>query len=295
MAKDYKHTQFGTFIVVALLVAVGVSVGVFASLDLGWLPIVATSAIFGIVLVLFYSLTATVSQGKLKFWFGVGLISKTYELNQIQSVACAQTSWIYGFGVRWIPGGWLYNVSGTKSVEVVFKNGKKIRIGTDQPEALKQAILEATEGLESAQDYAESSQSEKGMVFGILFLVFLILGLVGGLMVYSEREPVISVTKANLVINSSYGFTLMHKKIKRVELKDSMPKVLRKTNGYNSFTAVKKGRFLLKDLGEGMLFISTNKGPYLHVFWGKTFVIINLKDAAKTRTLYKSLLAKTKK
>ena len=49
----------------------------------------------------------------------------------------------YGWGTRLTPHGWLYNVSGFDAVEVEFKTGKKVRIGTDESQTLDAAIQEA--------------------------------------------------------------------------------------------------------------------------------------------------------
>jgi hypothetical protein len=48
--------------------------------------------------------------------------------------------WYYGWGIHLTPSGWLYNVSGFWAVELQMKNGKKYRIGTDDPEGLVQVI-----------------------------------------------------------------------------------------------------------------------------------------------------------
>lgn len=39
-----------------------------------------------------------------------------------------------------IPGGWIFNVSGWESVELQMKNGRKYRIGTDDAQALLDAV-----------------------------------------------------------------------------------------------------------------------------------------------------------
>ncbi len=49
----------------------------------------------------------------------------------------------YGWGIRWTPNGWLYNVSGFYAVEIKMKTGKKYRIGTDAPNELEKAIKES--------------------------------------------------------------------------------------------------------------------------------------------------------
>jgi len=49
----------------------------------------------------------------------------------------------WGWGIIRIRNGWLYSVSGTAGVEVTLKSGKKFRIGTDEPDTLRQAIMQA--------------------------------------------------------------------------------------------------------------------------------------------------------
>jgi len=61
-------------------------------------------------------------------------------LSQVQNAAVVRNKWYYGWGIRLTPGGWLWNVSGLDAVELTFKNGKKFRIGTDEPDRLLQAL-----------------------------------------------------------------------------------------------------------------------------------------------------------
>lgn len=92
-------------------------------------------------LLLFYGLRVSVDDTKIKVAFGIGLISKTIRINEIKSVEVVRNPWYYGWGIRIIPGGWLYNVSGWYAVELKFKNSKKVfRIGTANPQDLKNAI-----------------------------------------------------------------------------------------------------------------------------------------------------------
>jgi hypothetical protein len=39
---------------------------------------------------------------------------------------------------------WIYSVSGFDAVEIKMKNGKRYRIGTDEPKNLEQAITAST-------------------------------------------------------------------------------------------------------------------------------------------------------
>ena len=46
----------------------------------------------------------------------------------------------FGFGIRLTQHGWMWNISGLDAVELTYHNGKKFRIGTDEPEALLEAL-----------------------------------------------------------------------------------------------------------------------------------------------------------
>ena len=48
----------------------------------------------------------------------------------------------FGWGIRMIPKGTMYNISGFKAVEIKFRNSRIVRIGSRNPEKLKQEIEE---------------------------------------------------------------------------------------------------------------------------------------------------------
>ena len=96
--------------------------------------------VFAVVLALFWSLSATGYTDHLEIRFGVGLIRKRFYYKDIQSCSAQKTPIYYGWGIRAIPGGWLYNVSGTWSVQLDMKSRKIYRIGTPEPQKLEQFI-----------------------------------------------------------------------------------------------------------------------------------------------------------
>lgn len=92
-------------------------------------------------LFLFYALTVEIQNNIITCSFGIGLIRKSIPLSEVQAVRAVQNPWYAGWGIRWIPGQyWLWNVSGFRAVELTMKDGKRFRIGTDEPEALVHAI-----------------------------------------------------------------------------------------------------------------------------------------------------------
>lgn len=136
----YKHTQIGwlmlaAFIGIALLFqvlpgphpsrAVNVSV---------------VTCVLLVVAILMGALTVEVDDAAIRLRFGIGLVRKSFRLDEIAACQAVRNKWWWGWGIRLIPGGWLYNVSGLDAVELVLKNGKIFRIGTDEPQVLNDFI-----------------------------------------------------------------------------------------------------------------------------------------------------------
>jgi hypothetical protein len=138
---EYRHTQFGSVIFIGLFATMLVII--IFPLNLGVFPpgLFAALAILAISLALFYSLNVEVGDNVLICRFGIGFIRRRIPLSDIQEVRAVKNPWFVGWGIRWMPGQyWLWNVSGLRAVELLLKNGSRFRIGTDEPEALVQAI-----------------------------------------------------------------------------------------------------------------------------------------------------------
>lgn len=104
-------------------------------------PVIIITFILSAVLLLVYRLTITISEQYVSFKMGIGLIKKKYPISDIRSVENVKNNWLYGWGIRVIPGGWLFNVSGFKAIELRFHSSDKvIRIGTDKPEEVAEEI-----------------------------------------------------------------------------------------------------------------------------------------------------------
>ena len=130
----YKHTQIGYVIIFSMLVA-GLVAWSFQAVILVLIAV--------IVGVLFSTLTVSVEVECVRLWFGPGFIQRRFFLGEIESCQVAKSRW-YAWGIHGWPGkGWLFNVSGFRSVELKMRNDGKFFIGTDQPEALEKAIHEA--------------------------------------------------------------------------------------------------------------------------------------------------------
>jgi hypothetical protein len=135
----YRHTQSGTITRAAAIA--GLAAAVYVLLQVGSRPVlwllllIAMAGVFG-----FSSLTVELDQERLRFWFGPGLFGRAIPLSEISAWSVVQNPWWYGWGIHLTPRGWLYNVSGRGAVELEFVDGHRLRIGSDEPERLSEAI-----------------------------------------------------------------------------------------------------------------------------------------------------------
>jgi hypothetical protein len=139
MNTYYRHTQIGYLLIVALGAAT-LMIGNLAVLTkFSWGPILLLAFMI-LCLVAFAALTVQVNDQAITIQFGIGLIRKSFLLQDVQAYRTVRNPWYYGWGIHVIPDGWIFNVSGTQAVELQMKNGRKYRIGTDDAPGLANAI-----------------------------------------------------------------------------------------------------------------------------------------------------------
>ena len=142
-AVTYRSTQ-ATYFALVMLVGFAVAAGFWAvSSDEAGTGAVIAWIVLGFVAVLaaiFSRLTVSVGKGQVLAQFGPGWPRRRYRLSEVASVELVRNKWWHGWGVRWVPGGSMYNVWGLDAVELRLESGKVFRIGTDEPERLRAAI-----------------------------------------------------------------------------------------------------------------------------------------------------------
>lgn len=146
-AVRYQHTQRNRLVLILLTIAALGSLAVLlrsgpAPVPMGVRLTVIAAAITMVVSgFIFSSLTVTIRDGQLSWWFGPGAIKKTVPLSTIVAAEPTTTSLISGLGIHLTRRGWLYNVAGRDAVLVRQTDGKEFLIGSDEPEQLARAIL----------------------------------------------------------------------------------------------------------------------------------------------------------
>jgi hypothetical protein len=148
--ETYRHTQTGYPILA------GLALGLWAQgralvRDLRarkprlWLYPIGMATFAALMLAL-SRLTVSVEGTTLSVGYGAGLARRRFDLRGIEKASITKTSWLTGWGIRFTPSGWVYNVSGRKAVQLRLASGKRFTIGTDEPEALLAAIEAARAG-----------------------------------------------------------------------------------------------------------------------------------------------------
>ena len=139
---EYQHTQRGYFGIVTVGILIPVVGAVAVSDDDPWATVLVVLLI-GLILavVLWFSrLTVTVDGDSVTSAFGLGKPAKTIDLSGVAHVRRVRNPWYYGWGIRKVPGGWMYNVWGFEAVELDLASGRVFRIGTDEPDELAEVL-----------------------------------------------------------------------------------------------------------------------------------------------------------
>jgi hypothetical protein len=140
--KRYHHTQIGYVILTTIGGSMLLILLLMGMYIFNWIPVIVF-LILGLSLILFATLTVEIDEDSLHLRFGPGLIRKKISLQDIESHRMEKNHWYYGWGIRRMPHGWLWNVSGLHAVELLLRDGRKFRVGTDDPEGLTQALHHA--------------------------------------------------------------------------------------------------------------------------------------------------------
>ena len=94
----------------------------------------------------FASLHVEVRPGEVRLRFSRIGPRRCIDLGRVRALHAVRNHWLYGWGIRGYPGGWMWNVWGLDAVELAYEPRGHFRIGTDQPLELARALREAGVG-----------------------------------------------------------------------------------------------------------------------------------------------------
>jgi hypothetical protein len=137
---QYDHTQYAPL----YLILVGVGI---AMLVAGWLVpeqivriiLLSSGGLMFLLAQCFGQLTVRDENDRLSICFGpLPLFRRRILYADIDSVERTRSTILDGWGIHLSPsGGWTWNLWGFDCVDVRFKKGRKLRIGTDDPDGLE--------------------------------------------------------------------------------------------------------------------------------------------------------------
>jgi len=255
------------------------------------LALLLTIAALLVFAALFASLSVRVDATEVRLRFGIGLIQRRFAVADIVAFQEVTNPWSYGWGIRWYPGGTLYNVSGLSAVELSLANGRRVRIGTDDPSTLflsLESLLGTPRPLPEPNPLHVDNRRKHFRVLSLGLVGLLGLSL-PALMHFQAKPPIVTVTSDSIVIeNLFYGRSYPWTEVQNITLLRALPCILARTNGYAA-NGTLRGWFSVAGLGRGKLFVEVSHPPYIAIRLREGFVVLNFANQQSTEQLYQSL------
>ncbi len=284
-----KYTQFGTFSVAIMLPLLLLFTGLLIKSGLANTPDfyihLILVIVFLICLLFFYKLTIIVDDKSVTFKLGIGLVGKSYKITDLKSCRPIATTVLNGIGIRMLPNGWLYNVTGLKAIELRFANKKSIvQIGTNKPDEISQ-LIQSLIGGEIPSDY--NATSSKKWFNPLWFLSILLIPAL--IIIPNYQETKVQFVNNGFKIKGVYGMTIPYSDLEQIDTISSLPRISLRTNGY-AFGKTLIGNFKFTDDSHVKLFVKKGFEPYLMIkSKGRVPVYINFESKQKTIDLYNNL------
>jgi len=295
MSPRYRHTQVG-WVMVGGVAAAAVAGLVLAPTAHAPLPAAIVLPLVAAILVLFVALTVEVDGDEIRLAFTAGLIHKRIAVPEVARFRRVKNAWWHGFGIRYLPGGGrLWNVSGLDAVELILKDGQRLRIGTDQPVALTLAIEHAV-GRPPEPETSSGAEPDRpprsATRLALLGAVLVAVGVLAVLRIVSvqTRPPLVTVTPQAIAVDSLfYGDTYPMAEVTSVSLERCLPRILARTNGFAG-NGLLRGWFEVQGMGRTKMFVDVGSAPYLVLRTRRGVVIVNFSDPQRTQALYEEVV-----
>ncbi len=122
--------------------ALSIAITIIATLPQIGVEIWFVTALLSSIMLLFSTMTITIKDQEIQWYFGPGFWKKKLPLTQIRQVSVEKAQWYHGFGIRLRLNGWMYRVSGASLVVLELENGTTVSLGTNDSAHLVRAIEE---------------------------------------------------------------------------------------------------------------------------------------------------------
>ncbi len=158
---------------------------------------------------------------------------------------------------------------------------------------LMMLILPITIGLiVFAQKYDHNNEKKKkknktGLI-AIISITLALTVLIAGMLIVGILDPDVEVSEDMIIISGMYKRNIKVDDIIEVTIKETMPRVLRKTNGFNMGYTL-RGSFNLEGEKNASIFVHEDKPPFIHIRTNDRFIVINFRDREDTEKLYEDI------
>ncbi len=107
-----------------------------------WPLFVVMAVVFEFLALCFHSLRVRDKGDHLLVTFGpLPVFRKRIDFADVADVEPARSSVLDGWGIHWIPGrGWIWNIEGRDCVRLHLRDGRQLRIGTDESATLADVV-----------------------------------------------------------------------------------------------------------------------------------------------------------
>ncbi len=284
----YRHTQVGRWQVAAAALSVGIALVAAFVIDFGALAAIIALSVLPVTFS-FMTLTVVVDETHIALRFGYGIVRKRFALADVTGCAPVRTTYLDGIGIRMMNRGWLYNVTTGSAIELTLVGGKRVWIGTDQPDQLLAAIEAARAALASPARSADGETTPGPGVKWLAAVFAPILLVTAGSIYYQARSMEVNVAAPAITFRSGfYSASVPLDELREVIVADSLPRLKRRINGF-AFGDARRGRFDVDSLGLAMLFVTLNAPPYVVLKTETQTVIVSFRDPAHTKVLVTNL------
>lgn len=106
-------------------------------------PLVVGGGLLLLVGWLFGSLRVRVDAQQVLVAFGPGWPRRRLAVRELAAAEVVQSPWWWGYGIRLTPQGWMWNLAGPHGVQLRLADGRRLRIGSDDADALCAALRAA--------------------------------------------------------------------------------------------------------------------------------------------------------
>lgn len=145
---QYDHTQTAPLYLISVVVGIGMLIA--GCLIPDWtmqIVFLSSGVLMFFIAFCFQHLTVRDENDRLLIRFGpLPLFRRHLLYSDIQSAQRSRTTILDGWGIHLSPsGGWTWNLWGFDCVDVYLQKGRKVRIGTDDPQGLESFLKQRVE------------------------------------------------------------------------------------------------------------------------------------------------------